>query len=177
MNQRSGMAAKSEKRKAKSEERRAGPSASLGMTQLPARGSVTSAADQLRVRRISWERFGSVEADVLEIERLAVNPFYWGSDPVGEFAEFGDSAAHKGLHVSIILRAGEPLEFVGLPLFFGEDFARGADEMPRKIANFAMKAFVRQRQAEGNPGFVDHALPAIDSGLNFFDVIVAQAFI
>src|SRR5712672_1858917 len=147
------------------------------MTQLPARGSVTSAADQLRVRRISWERFGSVEADVLEIERLAVYAFYWGSDPVGEFAEFGDSAAHKGLHVSIILRTGEPLEFVGLPLFLGEDFARGANEMAGEIADFAMEAFVWQGEAEGNSSFVDHPLPAIDSGLNFFDVIVAQAFI
>src|SRR5882762_8131075 len=118
-----------------------------------------------------------VEANVLEVERLAVNAFYWGSDPVGEFAEFGDSAAHKGLHVGIVLRTGEPLEFVGLPLFFGEDFAAGANEVAGEIADFAMKAFVRQRQAEGNSSFVDHALPAIDSGLNFFDVIVAQALV
>jgi len=68
-------------------------------------------------------RWWLVEANVLEIERLAVNAFYWGSDPVGEFAEFGDSAAHKGLHVSIVLGTGKPLEFVGLPLFLGEDFA------------------------------------------------------
>src|SRR6267154_339761 len=177
MYQRSGKAASSQKPKAKSQKPKAGPSASLGMTQLRARGSVTSAADQLRARRVSWERLGSVEADVLEVERLSINAFYRGSDPIGEFAEFGDSAAHKGLHIGIVLGSGEPLEFVGLPLLFGEDFTGGADEMACEIADFAMKAFVWQGQAKGNSRFVDHALPAIDSGLNFFDVIVAQTFI
>jgi len=62
-------------------------------------------------------------------------------------------------------------------MFFGEDFAAGAYEVAREIADFAMEAFVRQGEAEGNSSFVDHALPAIDSGLNFFDVIVAQTFI
>ncbi len=118
-----------------------------------------------------------VEADVLEVEGFAVYAFYRRRDPVGEFSWLGDAAAHKGLHVSIILRTRQPLEFVVLPLSFGEDFAVGADEMAGEIADFAMKAFVRQRQAEGNCGFVDHALPAINSGLNLFDVIIAQALI
>jgi len=36
-------------------------------------------------------------------------------------------------------------------LFLGEDFAGGTDEMAGEIANFAMKAFVGQGQAEGIP--------------------------
>jgi len=49
--------------------------------------------------------------------------------------------------------------------------------VPREIADLAMEAFVRQREAEGNAGLVDHALPAIYAGLDFFDVVIAQAFV
>jgi hypothetical protein len=36
----------------------------------------------------------SVETDVFEVERLAADAAQGRSDPVGEFAGFGDAAAH-----------------------------------------------------------------------------------
>src|SRR5713226_4858865 len=122
-------------------------------------------------------RGGSVEAHVFEVERLAVDAFHRRSNPVGEFAELRDAAAHERLHVGIVLGTREPLEFMSLPLLFRQDFAARADEMTSEISDFAMKAFVRQGEAERNACFVDHALPAIDAGLDFLDVIVTQAFI
>src|SRR5712664_56792 len=122
-------------------------------------------------------RISSVEAHVLKVERLAVDAFYRRSNPVGKFAELRDAAAHQRLHILIVIGTGQPLKFVSLPLFFGKDFSGSTDEVSGEVADFAMKALVRQRQTEGNSSFVDHALPAVDAGLDFFDVVVAQAFV
>src|SRR5690349_11709156 len=99
-------------------------------------------------------RVGSVETHVLEVEGLAVDAFHGRRNPVGEFSELRYTAAHERLHVGIVLGTGEPFEFVSLPLFLGEDFAGGADEMSCEISDFAMKAFVRQGEAERNAGIV-----------------------
>src|SRR6266852_5801073 len=120
---------------------------------------------------------GSIETHVLKVERLAVDAFHWRSDPVGKLSELGDAAAHERLHIGIVLGTGQPLKFVSLPLFFGENFAGEADEVSGEIADLAMKAFVRQGQSEWNAGLVDDTLPAIYAGLDFFDVIVAQPFV
>jgi hypothetical protein len=42
-----------------------------------------------------WQFLSSVEADVFEVERLIVDAANGRCDPVGEFAGFGDPAAHE----------------------------------------------------------------------------------
>src|ERR1700745_2606994 len=40
-----------------------------------------------------------------------------------------------------------------------------------------MKAFVRQGQAEGNTGLIDHSLPAANAVRNLVDVVVAPPLV
>src|SRR5271163_4637193 len=60
-----------------------------------------------------------VEADVFEIQRLAVDAADRRGNPVREFAEFGYAAGHQGLDIFVVGWAWEPFEFVLLPGFFG----------------------------------------------------------
>src|SRR5690242_6070634 len=114
-----------------------------------------------------------VEADVFEIQRLVVDATQRRGNPVCEFSRLGHTASHERLHELIVFRARQPLEFVLFPGLFGEDFALGADEVPRKISYCAMKTLVRQGQAERDSGLIDDPLPAADAVGDLINVIVA----
>src|SRR5215469_823306 len=115
----------------------------------------------------------SVEPDVFEMERLVVDTAERRSDPVCEFSRLGHAAAHEGLHEFIVFRARQPFEFVISPCLFGQHFAIGADEMPGKISNLAVKALVRQGQTKWNSSLIDYSLPAADAVRDFINVVVA----
>ena len=61
--------------------------------------------------------------------------------------------------------------------FFGEDNAFGADVSAGEISDFAVEAFVGERELEGDAGVVDDFLPAGDAVFDLADVVVAKAFV
>src|SRR6516164_6944140 len=94
----------------------------------------------------------SVETDVFEIQGLVVDAAERRCNPVRKLSRLAHPPAHQRLHEGVVFRTGQPLEFVLFPSLFRYDFAFGADEVAGKVSDFAMKAFVRQGQAEGNAG-------------------------
>src|SRR5690242_19872590 len=102
----------------------------------------------------------SVEPHVLKIERLAVDSPNRRRDPVCKLSRLNHPPDHQRLHKSVVLGAGQPFVFVLLPGLRRQHLARGADVVPGKISDGAVKSFMRQRELEGNPRLVDHPLPA-----------------
>src|SRR5438876_9122067 len=125
-----------------------------------------------RPRELCWP---SVETDVFEMQGLVVDAAERRRNPVRKLSRLGHPAAHQRLHEGVVLRTWQPFEFMLFPRLFGQCFAFGADEQAGKVSNFAMKAFVRQGQAEGNAGLIDHSLPAADAVGNLVDVEIGRA--
>src|SRR5271163_1041711 len=119
----------------------------------------------------------SIEPHIFKIQRLAVDSSKGRRDPVRKFPWFDDAPRHQRLHKLFVRGAWQPFVLAVLPGLCGQDVTVHADVMSRKIADRAVKAFVRQLQFKGNSCLIDHALPACHAIRNLFDVIVAQAFV
>src|SRR6266446_6495546 len=130
-----------------------------------------------RSSRPSTEFKRSIEANVFKVQRLIIHPPRRGSNPIRKLTELDDTAAHERLHEGMVLGSRQPLGFTLLPGFLAQNFSFGADKVSREIADFAVKALVRQGQTEGNTGIVNDALPAGHAIGNLFDIVIPQALI
>ena len=119
----------------------------------------------------------SIEANVFEIEGLLVDATNGRRDPIGEFTGLDDASSHEGLDESAVCVIGQPAVAAIVPGFLGEHFPVGADVMAGEIANGAVETLVGEGEEEGDAGFFDDAVPAVDAALNFTDIVVTETFI
>src|SRR5262249_874208 len=82
-------------------------------------------------------RDGSIEADVLKIDRLLVDPAPRRCNPVGELAVLDDAAGHHRLDEGVVRGARHPRVAAGVPLLLGEHLALRADVMTGEVADLA----------------------------------------
>src|SRR5581483_4175650 len=99
-----------------------------------------------------------IEADVLEVDRLAVDALLRRRNPVGELPALGHAARHQRLHVGVVLRARQPVMPPAVPFGFGQHVAVDADVMAGEFADLAVESLVREPQPERNARLLDEAI-------------------
>jgi len=118
----------------------------------------------------------SGEANVLEVDGLAVDPARRRGDPARERARCRHRL-HQALHERLIVLARQPLGVARVPL-------RLADHAPVRrhpdigeAADGAVEGAMGQAQLEGDAVVLDDLVPAVDPALAVRDVVVAEPLV
>src|SRR6185369_7520596 len=101
----------------------------------------------------------SAEADVLEIDRLAIDADRGRRDPAGELAGL-DDAAHQRADERAVGRARQPFGLVRLPLVLADDAPLGRHADAGERADLAVERLVRDDEPLRQAGLVEHLVPA-----------------
>src|SRR6185295_11095129 len=116
------------------------------------------------------------QLDVLELDRLAVDPPRRRRDPAGELAGLHDGLHQRG-HVGLVLRRGQPLVLAGVPLGLAHHAAVRRHPQLAEVADGAVEGAVGQSQLEVDAVLLDDPVPAVDPALTVGDVVVAQPLV
>src|SRR5258705_6446886 len=147
------------------------PGATMPCEYIPSVGP--SAFPVIALTRVSP---GSAEADVLEVSGSAVDAPRGRRDPVGHLAGLGDRL-HQAPHVGLVLRGGQPLVMVRVPLRLADHPAVRRDLHLREGADRAPEAAVGQGEREVDAVALDDLVPAVHPALAVRDVVVAESLI
>src|SRR5215510_6696536 len=118
----------------------------------------------------------SGQADVFEIDRLAVDASRGRRDPAGEAAALGHRP-HQALDVRLIRLGGQPRVLVRVPCGFAEHKAVRRHLDLGEQADRAAETPVRQPELEVDLVLLDDLVPPVDPALTIGDVVVAQPLV